>query len=983
MSRVVAASFPLPMRTSRKVLVVIAVLLVVLLWSSRGLANAYTDWLWYEEIGQRSVWTTTLWTKLGLAFGFGLVVLGLVWGNMFLAERRTIDLSALRPEEEIVERYQELMGPFRPMLRLAFSFAFAVIAGTRATRQWQNWLLFRRGGSFDRVDPVFGNDAGFYVFRLPFLSFVIGWLFAILLFVLVLVVLLYYLNGQIRLSRSASTSPEAKLHISVLLAVVALTRSAKYWVDRYELLHLDRRRFTGALATDVNLLIPGFYLLTLISILGAALLLWNIRREGWGLPLIVLGLWLLSHILIVGLLPAFYQSFRVDPQEIQQESEFVDRNISATRFAYGLDESRLSTETFDHADGLTAEDIAGYSDVLDNVPILDPQLASDSFSVLQGEGAFYKFSESLDVDRYMIDGEARPVVLSARGLELSQVDPNWERQRISFTHGYGMAIASGFEVENDRPVLLIDDLAEQVPVDDRLDETFDQPRIYFGEDFGGYSIVGAKADEIDFKSQNDSETNRYDGTGGVDVSSFARQAAFAIRFNEIDPLISQNVEDGSRVILNRDIGTRVRELAPFLRWDSDPHPVLADGEIYWMIDGYTTSNRFPYSQQVNTTLTNSELAGNLNYVRSSVKAVINAYTGETTLYLMDDEDPIIQTWADTYPDLFTDSSAMPGSLQDHLRYPRESFTVQSDMWARYHVSEVEAFIQDVITWSVARQPARAASSDTEDVATQAGAMQAQYLMAKLPGSDAAEFVLQRGFVPRQGEGTTSARPKMQGLMVAQSDPENYGKLISYEVTGSQPNAPELVHSDIQKVDGISDYVSLRSIQGSDVKWGPMSIVMVDDTFVFVRPVYVLGDGQQSLPELRNVIAVNGDRIAMRPTLDAALTAVATGAPATVEDVELDDSQASPEEADEPEPDEPVEPEEQPDQPAEPSTPVEPADPGSYDPSGKSIVELLADADRLLVEADAAEAAGDADLAARRRQESKAAISEASRLLQGQ
>ena len=959
---------------------------LLVFWSSRWVSALYVDRLWFAEIDQSSVWSKTVQTKVGVGVVFAILVFAALWGNIFLAERKTINLSLLRSEEELVERYQELVGPFRPLLRNVVAVGFALLVGYRSSAQWRNWLLFRHGQAFERQDPVFGHDAGFYVFKLPFISFVVGWLFAMLLFVLVLVVVLYYLNGQIRVSRTSSISKEAKLHISALLACVALTRAASYWIDRYELLYSDRRRFSGALATDINLLIPGLYLLTLISVVGALLLLVNVRREGWGIPMVVLGLWLLSHILIVGVLPVLYQNFRVDPQEVQREKEFVERNIEATRYSYGLERGRLEVEDFKHENGLTEQDVEEYDDVLSNVPVLDPRLTSDSFSVLQGEGAFYQFSGELDIDRYEIDGEVRPAMISVRGLQLEQVDDNWERQKVSFTHGYGLALASGVEVDNDRPVLLIDELATKIPVDERLNEEFDQPRIYFGENFPSYSVVGARADEVDFKSQNKTESNRYDGDGGIDISSLRRQLAFAINIGELDPLISENIQDGSKLILNRDIETRVREVAPFLRWDSDPYPVLADGDVYWMVDGYSTTNRYPYGQQVvDTSLTGSSISGDLNYLRNSVKAVINAYTGETNLFIVDDEDPVISTWSEIYPGLFDDLSAMPMSIQNHLRYPVDAFTVQSDVWARYHVSDVEAFIQDVTTWSVARQPARDASSNPDDAATQSKAMEPQYIMAKLPGNDESEFVLQRAYVPRQGDGTTSARPKMQGLIVARSDPGTYGQLTSYEITGNQPNAPELIHSDIQKVDGISDYVTLRSIQGSDVKWGPMSMAIVDDTVVFVRPVYVLADGQQSLPELRNIIAVNGDRIAMRSTLDAAIDAVVSGAPATVEDVRLDqDNQPTGPGSESSTPDDEPEdePDDQPESADEPAPSAEPEPSSSYDPAGKSIVDLLADADRLLAEADTAEDDGDDARANELRDDAQLALTEATRLVKG-
>jgi uncharacterized membrane protein (UPF0182 family) len=938
--------------------------LVVLFLSANGVASFYTDWLWFDAQSLGAVWTTILGTRVLLAVAFTLIFFAILWGNLYIADRIKPAIRPESPEEDLVERYHAIVGSQAGKVRFGVAALFGLIAGANTSSQWQTWLLFRNGGDFgpESNDPLFGQDAGFYVFRLPFWTFLVDWFFAALVLTLIVVLVAHYLNGGIRASVPQDRiSPGVKVHVSLLLAVLALLRAAAYWIDRFHLLTSTRGAYDGALATDVNIQWPALNLLALISLFCGALFVANIRRPGWGLPAVALGIWLVSHFVIGGIFPLVYQRVRVQPVQSNREAEFVEHNIAATRFAYGLDDSQVTTVDFEYQAGLSSSDVTEFNDVLSNVPVVDPALATEEVTRSEADRRIYSFAQSLDVDRYEIDGQKRPVVLSARGLNINEVGDTWERQHVIFTHGYGVAMASAYDDE-EAPVsgesrqlnFLVSGLG-QTRIADELSLDLAQPRVYYGERLDGYAIVGAARPEVDFQtSESQSVTYEYTGSGGVEMGSFLRRTAFALRFRELDPLISRNVTDSSRVIYNRDITQRVEELAPFLRFDRNPYPVLAGDQIFWIIDAYTTTTEYPYSQSVSTGVI-GDLAGGYNYVRNSVKAVVDAYNGDVTMYVIDDEDPLIAAWSQVFPDLFTDGSEMPEDLRQHLRYPEDIFTVQTDMWRDYVVDRPTEFIQGDLAWSIASQPRSEAQVDEGDAPTATGSMQPQYLMARLPDevspSAEPEFVLQRAFVPRGGSaGTSTDRPELTGIMIARSDPGNYGELVLLDLPDGRVAAPTLVHSEIRKTNELNEFI--RDKAGARVQFGEMSIVLVDDTIVFVRPVYVESNSATAVPELQRVVAVNGDRIFMGRSLDEAVAGVVSGT-ATVAgsgDGSGDSATVSPD--------------------------------GTYDAAGKSVVELIADAEQLLANATEAEDNGLADEAAELRANAQIALNAARELLGG-
>ncbi len=856
----------------------------VLFLSGSGIAKLYTDFLFFDRLNLASVWRGILAIQSVLVVLFALVFFAILYGNLYFADRSSSRLArAESAEEELVERYRELIGPHSRKVRLSVSTVLALLVGLRTAAEWDRWILFRNAGDFGWTDPLFGRDAAFYVFRLPFWTFLTDWFTTALLFALIAVAIVYYLNGSLRPAKADATDA-VKIHMSVLLAGLAALRAVSYWLDRFELVNSSRGLVDGALATDVEIQLPALNLLIIISLFGAALFVANIWRPGWGLPIAAVALWAVSHVVVGAIFPALYQRLRVEPVQSSREIEFIDDNIEATRFGFGIDPDSLETRTFEYDDQLTSSQVTGNADIFDRTLIVDPRLALEAFGRQQGERSYYQFAEqAIDVDRYEIDGDMRSVLLSVRGLEVDEAPPSWEDQHVVYTHGYGVAVARGDQASDDGlPEYLVEGIGDAERQDDAFGVELTQPRIYFGEDFPGYAVVQADGrDELDFPSASsrvDSDTEdagetRYVGDGAVGMGGIVRRLAFSLRFQELNPLISGFIGSETEVIYNRDVEERVRLVAPFLSFDSDPYPVVIDGGIKWVIDAYTTTDRFPYAQQVSTSSfdDNSDLRSGYNYVRNSVKAVVDAYDGDVTMYVVDEQDPIAAAYAKAFPDLFTSREDLSPELEAHFRYPVDLFSVQTDMLDTYQVTEPRSFLQNDSAWSVATQPDGNAAQDAQTTATP---MRPQYATTRLPGEDDVEFVIMRAFVPEIGRTNASTnRPEVTAFVYGRSDPGKASKLVMYKFPQGQLSAPDFVDSDIKKDDKISAVITPLSLQGSKVLFGEMVPLLVENTVVYVRPMYVKADTNNGLPELNRIIAVNGSRIAMGFTLEEALNGV--------------------------------------------------------------------------------------------------------------
>jgi len=867
-------------RTNRgRILIVLAVVgLLVLITSLRGLAGFYTDFLWFDSLGFGSVWRSVLWARIGLGLLFTAIFFVLLWTNLYVADRLAPKVRPPGPEEDLVRRYHQLIGRRAGLIRVVIALVFSVIAGAGVSSQWQDWLFFTNRVDFGIEDPQFHRDIGFYIFQLPFLTFVVTWAFAAVLIVFVVTAAEHYLNGGIRLqTRQRRVTPQVKAHLSLLLGLLALAKAVGYYLDQFELTLSSRGFVDGASYTDVKAQLPAIQLLMIISVFSFCLLIFNIWRRGFTYPIIAVGLWALVATLAGTLYPALVQRFQVEPSESVREQPYIDRNVEMTRIAMGLDD--LIAQQFNYTPELDAADILKNIETVRNVRLLDPAIMQNTFQQTQGVRSFYEF-EDIDVDRYELDGRTTQVVLAAR--ELNQNDlPNksWESEHVAFTHGYGLAAAPANAVDADgQPAYVV----SEIPLSSTPGATGlipERPGLYFGEGLSGYAIVGAERDEVDFQQSDDTTQNtRYDGSDGVGVGGFIRRSAFALRFAEPNIFISGEVRGDSRILYIRDVAERARTLAPFLEYDSDPYPAVVGDQVVWILDAYTTSDRFPYAQRVdpNAATVGSDLRSSFNYVRNSVKVTVGAYDGRVTFYIIDEDDPLARSYRKQFPDLFSEEEPS-AELKAHFRYPEDLFRIQTDMWGRYRIDASE-FYDAAGEWDVAQNPPNeVGTTDLEEVRDAQGNLLSrnevridpQYLLMRLPGQADESFLLFRPFVPASD---SDSRRNLTGFMVAHSDPERYGELEVFEIrSDSTVEGPALFANNIQREPDISQPISLLDGDGSEVLLGNLLLIPIEDSLLYVQPLYVQTQGTAApVPELQRVIVGVGDIAVMAPTFEEAL-----------------------------------------------------------------------------------------------------------------
>ena len=868
---------------SRRVRVIAFGLLIVgsvLMLSMRGLAGFYTDYLWFDQLGYGDVFRSVLLAQVVLVALFTALFFVICFVNLTVADRLAPIVRPPGPEEDLLARYHVAVGRRARMVRVVGSALLALLAGLGVSDRWQEWLLFTNGGDFGIEDAQFGKDIGFYVFKMPFTSFVVGWLFGTLIVTLVVTTVLHYLNGGIRLQTVGErVQPAVKAHLSLLLGLLALVKAADYWLARYELTTSTRGAVHGATYTDVKAQLPAINLLILISLFAVILLIVNIRRRGWVLPVLAVGLWAFVALVMGNIYPAVIQNLRVEPAESEKEAEYIGRNIEATRQAFGLDDvTVLQLDGMDNV--ITGEDLLANPGTVRNIRVLDPLVVQGTFDRLQGEREFYRFSRELDSDRYLVGGEPTQVMIGARELE-PNVTRSWESQHVAFTHGYGVALAPVSRVRaTGDPEFLIGDLP--ISIDPSIGVTIDQPQIYVGEELGGYAIVGASRDEVDYTDENQETLEvRYadiGGEGGVSMGSLVRRVAFSLRFGELEPLISNFITEDSRVIYVRDVRERVEKLAPFLRFDADPYPVLHEGGIVYVIDGYTTTNRYPYAQRasVRELPSQSGLRSGFNYVRNSVKAVVDAFDGSVTFYVADTDDPIIRAYEGAFGSLFRPISEMPVELVEHLRYAEDLFRIQTELWGAYHVDDTENFYQRASEWAVSQDPGRTGEGARDlvlvdeqgiRIGTRDMRMAPYRTMLDLPGGDETEFVILRAFVPLDEQ---DARKELAAYIVGRSDDEHYGELVLYRPPTSNFDGPALSEERIRNDEEVATLQTLLSQRGSTVLFGELLLVPIENSVLYVRPLYVQAEGDNTVPELERVIVAVGEDVVMADSLQEAL-----------------------------------------------------------------------------------------------------------------
>jgi hypothetical protein len=709
----------------------------------------------------------------------------------------------------------------------------------------------------------------------PFLRDVSGWAFQLVLVLALVVVAVHYLNGGIRIQGpGAHTSSGAKAHISILLALLALLKAVMYQLDKWDLLYSSRGQVFGASFTDVNAQVPALNLLIIISLVAAGILLVNVWFRGWTLPLVAAGLWLVTSIVVGGIYPALVQRLQVQPNDVELERPYVANNIEFTREAYGLGD--VEVDDFLASPDLTAEDLEANEPTIENIRLWDPGVLNTTYRQLQNIVTYYDLAD-VDVDRYLIDGVLTQVMIAARELDEPNIPgEGWVTERLVYTHGFGSVLSPANDVTGGgRPDFLVSDIPpSNTSGDPSLDIT--EPRVYFSDHLEpDYVIAGTGQAEVDFPiggSSSNVSTNHYDGLGGVPLGGFVPRLAWALRFGNLDTLISDRLNADSKVLLERDIRNRVKRIAPFLFSDADPYIVITEGRLKWVMDLYTITDRYPYSATASTGRLNQGpgLPNGFNYIRNSVKGVIDAYDGTMDLYVIDPDDPLIRANEAIFPGVFKPLSELPPDIIRHFRYPEDLFRVQTDMYTLYHMTEPDQFYTVADPWQIARDPSNS-PRPTLRAPFASPPMLPYYLLMELPESDSLSFLLMQPFTPRD-------RPNMVSFMVAKSGPlEEYGRIIDFSLPAeSQIDGPGQVGNFINQNPVISAEFTLLGQTGSRVIQGNMLVIPIEDSLLYVQPVYISADDEGNaggIPEFKRVVVSFDGQIEMRDTLDEALEAI--------------------------------------------------------------------------------------------------------------
>ncbi|HLX89878.1 MAG TPA: UPF0182 family protein, partial [Acidimicrobiales bacterium] len=879
----------------RRIWIVVAVVVVIFLIASlRSIATFYTDYLWFGSIHLPGVWRKLFAVKLELFFGFAAVFFVAMWVNLAVVDRLAPSELALGPEDELVRRYQQRVAPRALLVRTIVSLVIALIASSGTPGQWSNYLLFSNAQSFPHLsDPQFHKNVGFFVFAMPFLSFLVSWSFVALVVIAVVTVISHYLNGGIRLQQGApSVSAHVKVHLSVLLALMALVKVFGYVLARYGLDLSQNGYVQGAGYTDVHARLPALTLLMWISVLAVVILVVNIWRRGWALPVLAVGLWAFVALVVGAIYPAIVQALKVNPAQATLEKPYIARNIQATRGAMNL--TGIKTESFPATQNLTSQSLSQNASTLDAVRLWDPELTGLTYQKLQDIRSYYDF-QTLSLDRYLVNGSLTPMVVGVRQINDNDLpSQGWVNTHLQYTHGYGfMASPANLVSDSGQPVFSIGDVP---PTSGPGLPHLNQPSVYYGLNNDGtepnYVIADTKQPEIDYQTASGQNVEtQYHGSGGVELSSFGRRLAFALRFNDLNMFISNLVTPHSRVLFLTNIQDAARKAAPFLSLDSDPYPVLVGGQLYWVQDAYTSTDHYPYAQMVDTgpLPQGSGLQKSFNYARNSVKIVVNAYSGAMTFYDMTTRsytDPILKTWEHAFPGMFTPGSKMPADLRTHLRYPEDLFTVQAAAYGKYHILGAAAFYNATDAWNLSQTPGAGSPSAAlaqtyttnaqgQTVTTgQVARMAPLYQVLQVPGEQGLSFNLMDAFVPvSQGDQIQT----LSGFIVAGSDPGEYGKLTVFVTPRGQAfDGPALIDARISATPSVSQEISLLNQNGSSVILGNVLMVPVNQSMLYFRPLYVESSRNQ-LPVLQKVIAVyggsNGSQVAMGDTLEQALETV--------------------------------------------------------------------------------------------------------------
>ncbi|TSC95764.1 MAG: hypothetical protein Athens101410_351 [Parcubacteria group bacterium Athens1014_10] len=839
-------------------------LALIIIFSASGILKLLTDWYWFQEIGFSGIFTTILRAKILLGLAIGIISFFIIYFNFWLIKKITASNS------DVIDMSQDgkniiSLGGLADKFILLISLFLGFITGLFGASNWETVLKYFNSVPFNAVDPIFNRDLSFYFFDLPFIQFAVGLGFWMIIVCLISAALSYSARGAANLGRSAFNmagiskflfiTKQAKIHISILIALLFVLLSFNTFAVKIpSLLYSSMGSFTGAGYTEINAILPFLKILGIIAFAAAILTIVNIFKSSNRFIFIAVGAYILISILGGAVYPALIQKFVVLPNELAKETTYIEYNIKATREAFGLDkvvERDLAGETT-----LTMEDINNNQSTIKNVRLWDREPLLDTFGQLQEIRTYYDFV-SIDNDRYNLDGDYRQVLLSPRELNSTSLPQrSFINERLTFTHGFGLTLSPVNEVTPEGlPVLFLKDLP---PSSSIKSLSVSRPEIYYGELASEWAVANTKTKEFDYPSGDENVFTNYQGSGGVKIGSIFRKALFALKFSSFKIFLSDDITSDSRIMYYRNIEERVKKALPFLHFDSDPYMVLTkDGDLKWIYDAYIISDRYPYAEPMPNAF--SVFPGSkLNYIRNSVKIVISAYDGKMKFYISDQDDPIIQSYAKIFKNVFLPLSEMDDDLIAHIRYPEDLFSYQTELYATYHMGEAQIFYNKEDQWQI---PYITGKGRTDPIM--------RHMIMKLPEEEKEEFILMIPFTPR-------GKDNLSAWMVARNDGEAYGQLMVYRFPKQKlVFGPKQITNRISQDAEISQEISLWDQRGSEVIMGNLLVIPIEGALIYIQPIYLRAEGGR-IPELKRVIVAYENRIAMEENLNAALARVFGG-----------------------------------------------------------------------------------------------------------
>jgi uncharacterized membrane protein (UPF0182 family) len=865
-------------RRNRILLILGGILLVALIAGSR-LLGTYVDWLWYGEVGYRQVFTTQLVTRLGLGLAVAVFIFAVLLLNLWLAYRnRPVFVPVSGPDDPLA-RYRTVTTERSRLFGLGIPIVVGVISGLAAQADWQTLQLFLNSVPFGKTDPEFGKDISFYTFELPFWRFLLAWGFVAVVISFIGALITHYIFGGIRLAgRSGQLSMPARVQLAVLAGVFVLLKAVDYFLARYDLLLSQRNSlFTGASYTDLNAVMPAKLILMFISIFCGIAFFAAIFLRNLQIPALATVLLVLSSVIVGAIWPALLEQFSVRPNANQKEAESISRNLAATKDAFAIGPDEVEFIDYPGRTQLEPSEVAADKGSIPNIRLLDPSVLSDTFTQLTQQYNFYGFTDKLDIDRYRDEnGELQDYLVAVREINTDRLAANqqsWINRHMVYTHGNGFVSAPADRVdstleegatEGGYPVFSISDVANdgqgEIPVE--------QPRIYYGELVTDYAIVGGSPGDAPREYDTDTQQYTYTGQGGVPLGNLFQRLVFAAYYGERNILFNQAIGSESKIMYERNPRDRVQKVAPWLKLDGDPYPAVIDGRIKWIVDGYTTLNNYPYSRLTEFgTATQDSLVGverqpnqEINYIRNSVKATVDAYDGTVTLYAVDEEDPVLKAWRGVFPDLVKPSSEISPELREHFRYPEDLFKVQRKLLTEYHVTDPGDFFANRTFWEVPADPTAAQG-------TEGSPQPPYYVIAQIPGQDRPQFQLTSAL-------TQLRRQNLAAWVSASSDPEEYGKLTVLRLpTNTQTPGPNQVQNQMESTPEVTENRTLFNNPNVTAIFGNLLTLPVAGGLLYVEPIYIQRNEPDSYPQLARVLVSFGGRVGFAETLEGALEEV--------------------------------------------------------------------------------------------------------------